>query len=268
MADLTPGDFGRMLREARERRGISLRELSNTTKISVTVLEELERNDISHLPGGIFGRGFVRSYAEGVGLEPEAVIQAFIARFPHESVTAGHPASTQHDDNERIESERRTARTFARLVALSVPLAAAVVYFTSGRHSVAPPSPVAASVPAPTPLSASPSAQPTSSAPLADPAVPAADATQAIGPLSVAVAAVRPSHVTAVVDGVTVLDEPLAAGDRRVLSVGRALLLTADDGAAVTMTMNGADAHPLGPAGKAITVRVDAATYRDALSGR
>ena len=49
--------FGQMLREARERRGISLRQIANATKISVGVLEALERNDISKLPGGIFGRG-------------------------------------------------------------------------------------------------------------------------------------------------------------------------------------------------------------------
>ena len=62
-ADRTPGDFGSRLRAARERRGITLRQIASSTKISVGVLEALERNDISRLPGGIFGRAFVRSYA-------------------------------------------------------------------------------------------------------------------------------------------------------------------------------------------------------------
>ena len=57
-------------------------------------LEALERNDISRLPGGIFSRAFVRSYASEVGLDPEATIQEFIAQFPQDSVTAGHPTST------------------------------------------------------------------------------------------------------------------------------------------------------------------------------
>src|SRR5262249_44306147 len=99
--------FGTKLREARERRGVSLRKISEATKISVAVLEALERNDVSRLPGGIFSRAFVRSYAVEVGLDPEATIQEFVALFPHDSVTAGHPTTaaleaTSGDHDRRI----------------------------------------------------------------------------------------------------------------------------------------------------------------------
>ena len=56
-------DFGGKLRQAREARGISFRQIAASTKISVAALEALERNDVSKLPGGIFSRSFVRSYA-------------------------------------------------------------------------------------------------------------------------------------------------------------------------------------------------------------
>src|SRR5262249_35926279 len=142
-ADRPSGDFGGMLRAARERRGISLRQIANATKISVAVLESLERNDISRLPGGIFGRAFVRSYAIEVGLDPEETIQDFITQFPADSVTVGHPASSQVEDHEAHESDRRMATTFVRLIAISVPVAAAVVHFRpAGRpdfHREAPP---------------------------------------------------------------------------------------------------------------------------------
>src|SRR5213596_2497279 len=105
----TPTGIGERLRDARERRGISLRQIANATKISVGVLEALERNDISKLPGGIFSRAFVRSYAIEVGLDPESTIQEFIAQFPNDSVTAGHPTSDRGEDHEAVESERRTA---------------------------------------------------------------------------------------------------------------------------------------------------------------
>src|SRR5438067_10644777 len=85
-----PIDFGSRLREARERKGVSLRAIADATKISVAVLEALERNDVSRLPGGIFSRAFVRSYAIEVGLDPDTTIQEFVAQFPHDSVTAGH----------------------------------------------------------------------------------------------------------------------------------------------------------------------------------
>src|ERR1051325_4558626 len=108
-ADRHTTDFGRTLREARERKGVSLRQIANATKISVTVLEGLERNDISRLPGGIFGRSFVRSYAAEIGLDPEEVIQDFIAQFPQDSVTAGHLPTRAIEDYEAVESNRLTA---------------------------------------------------------------------------------------------------------------------------------------------------------------
>src|SRR5207237_4802572 len=126
--DRTSGDFGGKLRAARERRGVTLRQIANATKISVGVLEALERNDISRLPGGIFSRAFVRSYAIEVGLEPEETIQEFIAQFPHDSVAAGHPTTEQVDDNEALESDRRMATAVLRLIGLSLPVAGVLLY--------------------------------------------------------------------------------------------------------------------------------------------
>src|SRR5229473_6341270 len=102
-----PVGIGSKLREARDRRGVTLRQIANATKISIGVLEALERNDISRLPGGIFSRAFVRSYALEVGLEPEETIQEFIAQFPHDSVIAGHRASEKVEDHEAVENSRR-----------------------------------------------------------------------------------------------------------------------------------------------------------------
>src|SRR3954471_11624706 len=85
------GDVGGMLRAARERRGLSLRQISNATKIAMMTLEALERNDIARLPGGIFSRSFVRAYAVEVGLDPEVMIEQFMGQFPQDSVTAAIP---------------------------------------------------------------------------------------------------------------------------------------------------------------------------------
>src|SRR5262252_2227529 len=134
MADRPSGDFGRKLREARERRGMTLRQVAEATKISVRALESLERNDISRLPGGIFSRSFVRAYAAEVGLAPEETVREFIAQFSDESVTAGHPTAKAHEDFEVVESNRRAASAVLRLIALSIPVAAVVLYFaTAGR---------------------------------------------------------------------------------------------------------------------------------------
>jgi hypothetical protein len=80
-------DFGSRMRHVREQRGVSLRQVAQTTKLSVSALEALERNDISRLPGGIFSRAFVRSYAAEIGANPEETVRDFLSQFPHESVT-------------------------------------------------------------------------------------------------------------------------------------------------------------------------------------
>lgn len=129
-ADRRTGDFGSKLREARERKGVSLREIANATKISVRALEALERNDISHLPGGIFSRSFVRAYAVQAGLDPDQTVDDFVRQFPHDSVIAGHASSARIDDGDD-ESDRRTARVVMWLVAISVPLAAIVIYLVA-----------------------------------------------------------------------------------------------------------------------------------------
>src|SRR3954467_6883417 len=108
-ADRRAGDFGRKLRDARERRGVPLRQIANATKIAVAVLEALERNDISRLPGGIFSRAFVRSYASEVGLDSEKIVQEFVAQFPQDSIAAGQPTTGPSDADEALESDRRVA---------------------------------------------------------------------------------------------------------------------------------------------------------------
>src|SRR3954462_8019594 len=148
----TSTGFGGRLCDARERRRGSPRPISSATKISVGVLDALERNDISKLPGGIFGRAFVRSYAVEVGLDPESTIQDFIAQFPNDSVIAGHPTSDQVEDHLAVESEQRTAGTFLWLAMLAVPIAGALLYFaTLGRRSAAAPAPAAVVFPATAP---------------------------------------------------------------------------------------------------------------------
>src|SRR5215467_9628877 len=132
-----PDDFGRKLREARERRGLSLRQIASATKISLLTLEALERNDVARLPGGIFSRAFVRSYALEVGLDPEETIREFMGQYPQDSVTAGHPATGPTEDYEAIESDRRTATTFLRLILVSIPVAAIVVFFGSSERRAA-----------------------------------------------------------------------------------------------------------------------------------
>jgi cytoskeletal protein RodZ len=131
MVDHPRADFGTTMRQMREDRGVSLRQIADATKISVSALEALERNDISRLPGGIFSRAFVRAYASEVGVDPEKTVRDFMVQFPHDSVTAGSPHAPRpsYDLN---EPERRSPATVAVVVALSV-LIGVILFFLAAR---------------------------------------------------------------------------------------------------------------------------------------
>src|SRR6187455_2848878 len=100
-------DFGGKLRQARERRGISLRQIASSTKIAAAALEALERNDISKLPGGIFSRAFVRSYAVEVGLDPDDTVKEFVDRFTQDTPASADAATGSIPDEERQFEQRQ-----------------------------------------------------------------------------------------------------------------------------------------------------------------
>ena len=83
MADQDPqphselASFGEELKREREIRGISLKEISDDTKISKRFLEALERNDHKTLPAPVFTRGFVRQYARYLGLNAEDMVNRY-----------------------------------------------------------------------------------------------------------------------------------------------------------------------------------------------
>jgi transcriptional regulator with XRE-family HTH domain len=84
--------FGARLKRERERQQIALSDIATRTKIKASLFEQLERDDASHWPTGIFRRSFIRSYAQALGLDAEAVVREFLERFP--DPTAPTPAET------------------------------------------------------------------------------------------------------------------------------------------------------------------------------
>src|SRR5712692_546200 len=77
-----PESFGARLRQRRERQQIALASIAEQTKISLSLLEALERDDVSHWPAGIFRRSFIRAYAHAIGLEPDVVAREFLELYP------------------------------------------------------------------------------------------------------------------------------------------------------------------------------------------
>src|SRR5215510_4793809 len=76
---LAMGVFGDRLRREREMRGITLDEITESTKIARRHLEALEGEHFDRLPGGVFNKGFVRAYARFLGIDEDQAVAEYSA---------------------------------------------------------------------------------------------------------------------------------------------------------------------------------------------
>jgi len=127
-------EIGSSLRAARQRQKLELAEVERATRIRAKYLQALEDERFDVLPGAAYAKGFLRTYADYLGLDAQRFVDEYNLRFaPTEEPQAPPPV--------RIRRPRRLLGT--RLVVL--PLALAVGLFiwrvTSGGHQQPPPSP-------------------------------------------------------------------------------------------------------------------------------
>jgi len=115
--------FGEELKRERELRDISLKEISEATKISIRFLEALEQNNFDILPGGIFNRGFIRAYARFIGIDGEEMVNAYLhevalkeaRQAQRGAAAAGQRAAAQRppmptESRAEVRPERRSAQ--------------------------------------------------------------------------------------------------------------------------------------------------------------
>jgi cytoskeleton protein RodZ len=89
--------LGVQLRRAREARNLTLREVSDQTRITRRHLEAIEADDYKQLPGGIFNRSFVKAFARAVGYGEDEAVRAYqkVARESGESFDDAPPTTRQ-----------------------------------------------------------------------------------------------------------------------------------------------------------------------------
>ena len=73
------GEFGDKFRKAREKKELSLDDVSNVTKISSRMLQAIEEEHFDRLPGGVFNKGFIRAYAKHLGLNSDDAVTDYLA---------------------------------------------------------------------------------------------------------------------------------------------------------------------------------------------
>lgn len=76
-AGAADGSLGEQLRRAREARGVTLREISEQTRITMRHLEAIESDDYKHMPGGIFNKSFIKAYARHVRFDEARALELY-----------------------------------------------------------------------------------------------------------------------------------------------------------------------------------------------
>ena len=105
-------------------RGISLEEISESTKIGTRSLRALEEEDFEKLPGGIFNKGFVRAYSRFLGLDEEESVTDFDAAWLEHQAAKG-PLTVVQPESQAEQPDSSANRLIVIAVILLVAIAAA-----------------------------------------------------------------------------------------------------------------------------------------------
>lgn len=251
-------EFGLHLKQARENRGMSLRQIAGATKISTVALEALERGDFSRLPGGIFSRAFVRAYAVEVGLDPDETVLKYAElseAIANASMRAPAPLEISDDDRAFLERQRQ-AGVWLRVIVgvILVAIVGTIAWWITSRDKKA-----VVNTTTQEPVSATTSAPPPAAAPVAAPVASAPVQTRA---LVIKLHADETSWVMITADGKSVLSRNLTAGETQMIEADRDVAVQFGNAGAITWTLNGRAGKPLGALGevKRATVTKDNVT--------
>ena len=256
--------IGEELRNARRARGVTIEHISNVTKISPSVLRALEADDLAKLPGWVFTRGFLKSYAREVGLDPDQTVETFLAQVapPQEASDGRARGAREVEEPREIPEESERSTDLGQMLAVAVIVIAAVAYLGLQNRSM--PARAAAAASAASPVSSAPTdVVPVATTGVATPPKPVASEAS---DLKVDLTATGPCWIQATADAELRLQRLMNAGDHETVTARDTLTLRVGDPAALTVTVNGYAGRPLGQAGHPVTVKMTLQNYREYLA--
>jgi cytoskeleton protein RodZ len=107
----SPLSFGEELKRERLLREVSLEEISAATKISMRLLDALEKGDVARLPAPVFIRGFIRAYSLHLGLDPVEKINIYLSEVQSGAPPRPAPVATRRGGSRFLRGPRSTAGT-------------------------------------------------------------------------------------------------------------------------------------------------------------
>ena len=118
-------EIGNSLREARERQGLGYPEIELATKIRAKYIRALEEEDFTSIPGDAYIRGFLRTYAEYLGLDGDVYVDEYASRF----ITSWRDELPPRPERRRIRTrERHLERRAVLLVLAGIVLVTVLVF--------------------------------------------------------------------------------------------------------------------------------------------
>lgn len=243
------------LREAREKRGLSPRQVAEATKLSVRAIESLERNALSELPAGIYRRSIVRAVAREVGLNPDQILNEYTAINPD-----AFPAPPSV-----VVAEPQSATSFNKMltvVSAVLPIVAGLLYFGV---------PMARAIVGSAPKAAVADVEPRRIDSVRDEVLPVGGFVEASTPVSRPVPVVVTLTISSrcqlrvVADGTEIIGRTMEQGETVPIELGEEILLLGDNASAVQFSINGQAGRLLGEPGDVLSTRIGRDDYQDFL---
>ena len=123
-------EIGNSLRAARERQGLGYPEIELATKIRGKYIRALEEEDFTAIPGDAYIRGFLRSYAEYLGLDGDVYVDEYGSRF----ITSWRDELPPRPERRRFNARGRPVERRAVLLVLAGIAAVTALVFAAWRY--------------------------------------------------------------------------------------------------------------------------------------
>ncbi|HEY3676509.1 MAG TPA: RodZ domain-containing protein [Candidatus Tumulicola sp.] len=234
--------LGERLRVAREARGLSLSEVSEQIRIRTIYLVALEEENWRAIGAPVYVRGFLRTYARFLGLDPEEVVAQFGEAVPSE------PATEPHYVVERSPRRSSTITWIAACVAVLLVAFVAYNALTMHRSDVSATGASATTTPVAV-ASQSPGARQAIAMP--PPAIPHTPTPGPGGHQSIALVLSAPSWLRVVVDGNVSMEGTFPAGTSKTFH-GRAASVRLGNAGGVEIYVDGKNVGKLGKSGDVV----------------
>jgi len=252
-------DFGKTFKTARESRGVTIDRIAAETRIAGRFLEAIENEDFQALPSGVFRRGFIRSYAEVLGMDIEKTLAEYerISNYREPVVLEGLRVSAPPADKKNLP-------LFYPIAIGALLVLIAIVYFVTSRDTAVL---VTTSPPAPAVVTPAPQQQPVTAEP--EPVAPAAPTPAAPTPepptnaLAMVVEAREATWISIVTDGAAVPGELLQPGTTRQFKAQTSIRLNIGNAGGVSIKINDRELRPLGKSGQVRTITITPQNLND-----